>query len=101
MEKKSSEMSWSVSASGTPDEVQISLNEQLKNPLAEAPNGLQEETEKQTVRLVQAAINQCLSTFGEDRKVTVIASASGHMGFADWEHRGGCYQAVELSIRTA
>ena len=94
-------MSWSVSASGTPDEVQISLDEQLKNPLAEAPNGLQEETEKQTVRLVQAAINQCLSTFGEDRKVTVIASASGHMGFADWEHRDGCYQAVELSIRQA
>ena len=89
-------MSWSVSASGTPAEVRGQLSQQFKWPLAEKPAGLSDDGERETVRLLSEMIEQCLSTFGPERKVSV--SASGHMGFSDWDTKADGYQSVNLSI---
>lgn len=87
-------MSWSVSASGKPDEVKISLKEQFAYLLADG-NGM-DAGEKQTVRQISETINQCLGTF--DPKTTVSVSARGHIGFQDWDAKKGAYQQVNLSI---
>jgi hypothetical protein len=89
-------MSWSVSASGTPEEVLASLDRQFAYPLAEGLAGLADAGEQQTVRLIYQAIKQCLGTFDPERPVAV--SANGHMGFSDWETKTSPYQQVSLSI---
>lgn len=89
-------MSWSVTASGRPSEVRGMLSEQWKGPLADKPAGLSDDGERETVRLLSEAIEQCVSTFGEGRRVYV--SAAGHMGFSDWDTKEGAYQEVHLDI---
>lgn len=89
-------MSWSVSGSGTPAEVRGQLSEQFKYPLAEGDAGLADVGEKQTVEHIFHLLEQILSTFDPTRKVTV--SASGHMGFSDWETKADCYQSVSISV---
>lgn len=89
-------MSWSVSASGTPAEVRGKLSEQFKGPLAEKPAGVAHDGERETVQRVQECVEQILSTFGADQKVSVYAC--GSMGFDNYETQAGPYQDVNLKI---
>jgi hypothetical protein len=89
-------MSWSVNATGTPAEVRGQISEQFKGPLAEKPAGLADDGERETVKRVHETIEQVLSTYGADNKVSV--SASGHMGFTDCNTKAGAYQNVNLTI---
>lgn len=89
-------MSWSVNASGTPATVKTELNRQFSYPLADAPAGLADEGERETVRRVSDAISQCLNTFDPTKVVNV--SANGHMGYGDWDAKTGAYQNVSISI---
>jgi hypothetical protein len=91
-------MSWSVSVTGTPQECKDILKEQFAYPLAEVPQGLPYEEEKETVRRVESLLDQCLDTFGPTRIVTI--SASGHMSFGNWETKANPYQVVNVSIGT-
>lgn len=91
-------MSWSVNANGTIAAARGQLSEQFKGPLAEKPAGLADDGERETVRLIQEAIDQCLSTFGSE--ITAHASASGHMGYRIWNTKEGAYQEVTVSINT-
>jgi hypothetical protein len=90
-------MSWSVSAFGTPAEVRGYLSEQFKGPLAEKPAGLSDDGERETVKLTHELIEQVLSTFSPDHKLTV--SANGHMGFDHWDTKTGAYQSVNMTIK--
>ncbi len=83
-------MSWSVNASGKPADVRGRLSEQFKGPLAEKPAGLADDGERKTVEMIRDSVDQCLSTFGADKTVSVIAS--GHM-------EEGHYPLVNVSIR--
>lgn len=89
-------MSWSVSASGKPSEVRGKLSEQFKGPLAEKPAGLSDDGERETVQRIAETIEQCLGTFDPETQVSV--SANGHMGFADWDKKTGCFQSVNISV---
>ena len=89
-------MSWSVSASGTPSEVRGRLSEQFKGPLADKPAGLSDDGERETVQRIAEMVEQCLGTFDTEKQVAV--SASGHMGFSDWEKKTGGCQSVNISI---
>lgn len=89
-------MSWSVSASGTPAEVRGQLSEQFKYPLAEAPAGLTDDGERETVQRVFDLLEQILATFDPANPVTV--TANGHMGFADWDKKTGSYQGVSITV---
>ncbi len=90
-------MSWSASATGTPSEVQAELDRQLAWTLAEGTAGLTDAGEKETVRLTAVLIHQCLETFAPDTQV--IVTASGHMGFQNWDTKAGAYQNMSLSIK--
>ncbi len=89
-------MSWSASASGRVPEVLAELSRQFSYPLAEKPAGLTDDGERETVRLVAAMIAQCLGTFDPERFVRV--AANGHIGFIDWEAKGGAHQQVSVTI---
>lgn len=89
-------MSWSVNGSGTPAEVRGQISEQFKHPLAEAPAGLSDEGERQTVQQVADLCEQILSTVDPNNQVSV--SAHGHMGFSDWGTKEGCYQSVNIAV---
>ena len=89
-------MSWSVSGSGTPAEVRGQLSEQFKGPLAEKPAGLSDDGERVTVQQVSDLLEQILSTFDPANEVSI--SAYGHMGFADWDAKTGCYQNLQISV---
>ena len=90
-------MSWGVNAIGKIEDVKTELDRQFASPLADAPAGLADEGERETVRRVRETITQCLETFGAERTVTV--TASGHMGFENWDTKAGAYQEVNVSIR--
>ena len=90
-------MSWSVNASGKPSDVKAELDTQFAHPLADAPAGLSDEGERETVRRIRETITQCLETFDPEKAVAV--SAYGHMGFASWDTKAGAYQEVSLTIR--
>jgi len=90
-------MSWSVNATGTPSEVRGQLSEQFKAPLAEKPAGLSDDGERETVQRIHETIEQVLTTFDLDKKVSV--SANGHMGFENWDTKAGAYQNVSLTIK--
>ncbi len=94
--EKEGSMSWSVNGSGTPAEVRGQLSEQFKGPLAEKPAGLSDDGERETVHRIHETIEQVLATFDPEKTVTV--SASGHMGFRNWDTKEGPYQNVSLSI---
>jgi len=89
-------MSWSVSGSGTPAEVRGQLSEQFKYPLADKPQGIDNDGERETVKQTFDLCEQILSTFDPEGKVTI--AASGHMGFADWETKKGAYQSVSITV---
>jgi hypothetical protein len=89
-------MSWSVSGSGTPAEVRGQLSQQFTYPLAEGDAGLSDAGEKQTVQQVSDLCEQILSTFDPDNQVAIVAN--GHMGFADWDKKTGCYQSVNITV---
>ncbi len=89
-------MSWSVNGTGTPEEVRGQLSEQFKGPLAEKPAGLSDDGERETVMNIAEMLEQVLSTFDAAQQVEI--SANGHMGFADWDAKTGCYQNVNISI---
>lgn len=90
-------MSWSVSAKGTPSEVEAELNRQFLYPLADAPAGLSDEGERVTVCKVLDLIRQCLGTFDASKIVSV--SANGHMGHDSWDTKSGAVQTVSISIQ--
>lgn len=89
-------MSWSVSASGKPLEVKAELDRQFAYPLADKPAGLDDDGERETVRLIAETLGQCLETYGPERKVSV--SANGHISFANFETKEGGNQTVNMSI---
>jgi hypothetical protein len=90
-------MSWSVNTSGKPADVKAELGRQFSYPLAEAPAGLADAGERETVRRIFETITQCLETFDAEKVVSV--SASGHMGFEVWDTKAGAYQEVSVSIK--
>ena len=90
-------MSWSVSASGKPEETRMEISRQISPSLVPAPAGLEDEGERKTVRLVYEMIEQCLGTFDPEKQVAV--SASGHMGFDDYTKKTGKVQTVNISIQ--
>jgi hypothetical protein len=89
-------MSWSVSANGTPAEVRGQLSEQFKGPLAEKPAGLDDDGERETVRLIAEMIEQCLGTFAAEKTVSV--SANGYIHFTNYDTKDGATQTVSVSI---
>jgi hypothetical protein len=91
-------MSWSIYASGTPAEVRGQLSEQIKGPLAEKPAGLSDDGERETVKQVADLFEQITTTFDPENKLDV--KAFGHMGFADWDKKTGCYQNVNIAVET-
>jgi len=90
-------MSWSVSTKGTIAEVKTELDRQFQYPLADKPQGLEDEGERETVRQVRGMISQCLDTFGPDK--VVIVTAHGHIGFDKWDTKEGPAQTVNVSIQ--
>jgi hypothetical protein len=90
-------MCWSVSASGKPEETRMELSRQFSPPLLPSPQGLEDDGERKTVRLVWEMIEQCLGTFDPEKSVAV--TASGHMGCDDWTHKTGKVQTVSISIQ--
>jgi hypothetical protein len=90
-------MSWSVSAKGTVSEVKAVLATQFLGPLADAPAGLTDEGERETVRRVQGTITQRLGTFAPEKIVSV--SANGDMGFDSYDTKAGANQTVSVSIQ--
>lgn len=95
--KGKNKMSWSVSATGKPVEVQREIGRQMMlGPLAEPPAGLADEGERETVRLVSFLVYQCLGTFDPEGVVTV--EANGHMAFSNWDSRIGARQTVSIAI---
>ena len=90
-------MSWSVIASGKPEETRMEISRQISLSLVPAPQGLEDEGERKTVRLVYELIEQCLGTFDPEKSVAV--TASGHMGFSDYTHKTGKVQTVSISIQ--
>ena len=89
-------MSWSVTGSGTPAEVRGQLSEQFKYPLAEKPSGIDDDGERETVKLVSELCEQILSKCDPNNHVGV--AALGHMVYADWENKTGCYMSVSLTV---
>lgn len=89
-------MSWSVNASGAIADVRGQLSEQFKYPLADKPAGLSDDGERVTVQQVSDLLEQILSTFDPEKKVSI--SANGHMGFADWDAKIGCFQNVTINV---
>ena len=90
-------MSWSVSASGKPEDVKAELSRQFTAPLADKPAGLTDDGERETVRRISETITQCLETFDPEKTVTV--SAYGHMGWENYDTKSGASQNVNLSIK--
>lgn len=92
-------MSWSVSASGHVEDVRELIKGQFLAPLADEPNGLADDGERETVKRAADMIDQCLATFTKDKNVDV--SASGHAVFDDTlEHdkNKGFTQTVNIAI---
>jgi hypothetical protein len=90
-------MSWSVSASGTPDDVMTEIHRQLKaGPLAHKPAGLSDDGERETVRHISETINQCLETFDPEQSVSV--AAHGNIAFDNSHSKTGARQTVALTI---
>ncbi len=89
-------MSWSVNASGNIADVKAELDRQFAIPLAEAPAGLSDNGERETVWRISELLGQVLQTFGTGK--TVKISAYGHMGYDDWATKTGAYQSVALSV---
>lgn len=89
-------MSWSVSAKGTPAEVRGQLSEQFKGPLADKPEGLNDDGERETVQKVHELTEQILSTIDPESKVSIVAN--GYMGFSDWDTKAGAFQSVTFSV---
>jgi hypothetical protein len=89
-------MSWSVSGNGTAAEVKAQIDEQLKYPLADAPAGIANAGERESIHRLQETIHQVLRTFAPDVKLAL--TAAGHMGFTDGEARESAYQNISLQI---
>jgi hypothetical protein len=89
-------MSWSATAKGTPSEVKKQLDQAFSGPLADAPAGLDDKEERETVFRIHETISQILRTFDPEKVVAV--SAYGHMGYADYDSKKGKYQNVNLTI---
>jgi hypothetical protein len=89
-------MSWSIHASGTPAEVRVQLGEQFKHPLAEKPAGLDDDGERETVRLISELLEQATTTFDPAHKLAV--AAYGHMSMADYTTKAGAAQSVSFTI---
>jgi hypothetical protein len=90
-------MSWGVSTQGSIPDVKAELERQFSHPLADAPAGLPDEGERETVRRIRDTIFQCLETFDPDK--TVRVSANGHMRFDNWDSKSGACQEVNVSIQ--
>lgn len=90
-------MSWSVNAKGTPEEARKQLDVGFAYPLADSPQGLSDEGERETVRRVRETIDQCLETFAPEK--VVIVSAFGHVGFDDFDTKSGRTQNVSVTIK--
>jgi hypothetical protein len=92
-------MSWSVQASGKPDDVGAELEKQFVHPLADPPAGIDDDGERETVRKVKDTIMQCVSTF--DPEVKVAVRAYGHISFSDYTAKTGSRQTVHVEIDPA
>ena len=90
-------MSWSVSASGNPEEVKTELARQFAGPLAEKPAGITDDGERETIKRISETIAQILETFAPERTVKVVAY--GSMAFDNWDTKTGARQTVNLSVQ--
>jgi hypothetical protein len=88
-------MSWSVSACGPTSKVAEQLEQQFErvnmNDIAQFRKG-----EQETVQHVRRLVAQVLATIEPEKIMRV--SASGSMGFKDWQNKTGAYQSVDLKI---
>lgn len=88
-------MSWSVTVVAKNNaDAKLKLAKAFSIPLADAPAGLENDGERETVKQIAAVIDQCLGTF--DPLKAVAVSASGHLSR---DAKGGAYQEVNLSIQ--
>ena len=61
-------------------------------------NPLSDDGERETVKQVADLLEQITTTFDPENKLDV--KAFGHMGFADWDKKTGCYQNVNIAVET-
>ena len=83
-------MSWSVSACGPATTIAEQLEQQFKRV------NMNDKGEQETVQNVRELVAQTLATIEPEKIVRV--SASGSMGFKDWQKKTGAYQSVDLKI---
>ena len=83
-------MSWSVSACGPAAKAAEQLEQQFTKINCTDPG------EQETVQKVRALVAQTLATIEPEKIMRV--SASGSMGFKDWQNKTGPYQSVDLKI---
>lgn len=83
-------MSWSVSACGFASKVAEQLEQQFERV------NMNDKGEQETVQHVRKLFAQTLATIEPEKVMRV--SASGSMGFKDWQNKTGPYQSVDLKI---
>ena len=83
-------MSWSVSACGYAPKVAEQLEQQFERV------NMNDKGEQETVQNVRKLVSQTLATIDPEKIVRV--SASGLMGFKDWQNKTGPYQSVDMKI---
>ena len=83
-------MSWSVSACGPTSKVAEQLEQQFERV------NMNDKGEQETVQHARKLVAQTLATIEPDKIMRI--SASGSMGFKDWQNKTGAYQSVDLKI---
>ena len=83
-------MSWSVSACGPASKIAEQLEQQFERV------NMNDKGEQETVQHVRKLVAQTLTTI-EPEKIMRI-SASGSMGFKDWQNKTGPYQSFDVKV---
>ena len=83
-------MSWSVSACGPASKVAEQLEQQFERV------NMNDKGEQETVQHARKLVAQTLATIEPDKIMRI--SASGSIGFKDWQNKAGAYQSVDLKI---
>lgn len=83
-------MSWSVSSCGPAAKVVEQLEQQFNSIK------MPDQGEQDTVDAVHIVVARTLRTFDPEKPVRV--SASGSMGFKEWDKKTSPYQSVDLKI---
>jgi hypothetical protein len=83
-------MSWSVCACGPAPKIAEQLEQQFERV------NMNDKGEQETVQHARKLVAQTLATIEPEKIMRV--SASGSIGFKDWQNKTGPYQSVDLKI---